>query len=155
MSSYPEGRVRVIGVKFKSDLVLWRGIDAVKSRKDSDAIYTVHEDYHVHVTVEDWLYETGITFKHVVPAGFHTDLASVPRFGRWFVGRVGPHLEASIIHDWLYVAWQIEGIEPTKDMKKYADDVFNIAMAESKVQWLRRQTMYHAVKYGGKRVFFT
>ena len=41
-----------------------------------------------------------------VPRGLITDLTSVPRPLRVFVGRVGPWLEAAIIHDYLYVAWQ-------------------------------------------------
>jgi len=39
-----------------------------------------------------------------VPANhrcFSTDLASVPWFWRWVVGRVGVHLRAAVVHDWL------------------------------------------------------
>jgi len=32
---------------------------------------------------------------------FSTDLASVPWFWRWVVGRVGVHLRAAVVHDWL------------------------------------------------------
>lgn len=32
---------------------------------------------------------------------FATDLASVPWFWRWVVGRVGVHLRAAVVHDWL------------------------------------------------------
>lgn len=39
------------------------------------------------------------------PRGLHTDLASVPKALWWVVGPIGRHLEASIIHDYLYMAW--------------------------------------------------
>ena len=39
--------------------------------------------------------------------------------------RVGPHLEASIVHDWLYVAWQLEeGTEATEEWRLFADESF-------------------------------
>ncbi|MCY4463595.1 MAG: DUF1353 domain-containing protein [Albidovulum sp.] len=66
-----------------------------------------------------------------VKRGFPTDLTSVPRPFRPFVGRVGPHLEASIIHDYLYVAWQIGGLPPTDDMRRFSDEVMLAAMPAS------------------------
>lgn len=39
----------------------------------------------------------------VVPAGFMTDLASVPWFLRWLIRHDHPYLlEASVVHDYLY-----------------------------------------------------
>lgn len=37
----------------------------------------------------------------LVPAGFVTDLASVPRFLTWLVPVAGVHDRAAILHDWL------------------------------------------------------
>ena len=73
----------------------------------------------------------------------------MPRPGRWAVSRVGPHLEASIVHDWLYVAWQFEGREGTARMRRFADDVFLAAMKEAEVGWFQRHLIYGAVRLGG------
>lgn len=43
-----------------------------------------------------------------------TDLSSVPWTGWSLVSRVGPHLEASIVRDWLYIAWQRQRKEPRR-----------------------------------------
>ncbi len=45
----------------------------------------------------------------VVPEGFVTDLASVPRLLRPWVGQIGLHLEAAVVHDYLYVQRWREG----------------------------------------------
>ena len=42
----------------------------------------------------------GLTFR--VPAGTTTDLASIPRAWRWLFDRLGPMLEASVVHDAAY-----------------------------------------------------
>lgn len=45
------------------------------------------------------------TWRITAPRGLYTDLSSIPAFGRWIVSKVGPHLEASIVHDYLYMKW--------------------------------------------------
>ena len=89
----------------------------------------------------------------MVHEGMFTDLSSVPRIARGIVGRVGPHLEASIVHDWLYVAWQVEEIKPTDEMRQFADDVFRAGMQKAKVGALKRWAIYQAVRLGGRGTF--
>lgn len=76
-----------------------------------------------------------------VPAGFVTDLASIPRAFHWLIPVNGKHRAAAIIHDYLYV---------TKDRSRAeADSIFLEAMKSSGVRWSQRQTMYLAVRAGG------
>src|SRR3546814_8946158 len=84
------------------DLLLRRSIEAVKARSGGDADYVVGAAYRVRYT----LFGDTRWREVVVPAGLTTDLASVPRLVHALINRVGPHLEASIVHAWLYVAWQ-------------------------------------------------
>ena len=48
----------------------------------------------------------GIAANMADPAGMLTDLATSRWFTKPVLGRVGPHLEAAIIHDYLSIAWQ-------------------------------------------------
>ena len=80
------------------------------------------------------------TFPIEVPRGLLTDLSLVPWWGRWLMGKVGAHLEASIAHDWLYVAWRDEVTWQGENgsprwMRRFADDVFRAAMKEAGIEW--------------------
>lgn len=78
-----------------------------------------------------------------VPAGFLTDLASIPR-PFWPILPPGDDYgEAAVIHDWLYFAGGLERAE--------ADRIFLEAMIDAGVGWLRRRTIYRMVRlFGGK-----
>ena len=147
--AYPDEPVEIVGFRYESDLHLTRGIEAVQGRRGEDAEYVLAQRYRAWVTVK--AEGTGrVSRRRIsIPAGFLTDLSSVPRPGRWAVSRVGPHLEASIVHDWLYVAWQFEGREGTARMRRFADDVFLAAMKEADVGWFQRHLIYGAVRLGG------
>lgn len=80
-----------------------------------------------------------------VPAGFVTDLASVPRAFWSILPPHGEYAKAAIIHDYLYTI----GLRS----KKYADDVFMEAMTVLGVAWWRRKVMYLAVRLFGKGNF--
>jgi hypothetical protein len=77
----------------------------------------------------------------IVPNGFVTDFASVPRVpvAYWLFG--GTAQAAAVIHDWLYST----GIFP----KDIADSVFYEAMRASGMGFLRARFMYWGVAYGG------
>ena len=81
----------------------------------------------------------------VIPKGYRTDLASVPRIPGiyWRVG--GKAVLPAIVHDWLY-----ECGHPDLT-RKAADDVFLEAMADEADPpwWSTRQIMYRAVRLGG------
>jgi hypothetical protein len=80
----------------------------------------------------------------VVPYGFRTDLASVPRLplAYWLFGSVAD--EAGVIHDYLYTNL-VQGVT-----RKQADDVFAEASAVLKVAAWRRGPMWLGVRlFGG------
>ncbi|MES3022731.1 MAG: DUF1353 domain-containing protein [Pseudomonadota bacterium] len=80
----------------------------------------------------------------VVPAGFHTDLASVPRLplAYWLFGSVAD--EAGVIHDYLYTSF-VKGVT-----RAQADAVFAEASAVLKVAAWRRGPMWLGVRlFGG------
>ncbi|MEO0912849.1 MAG: DUF1353 domain-containing protein [Pseudomonadota bacterium] len=82
----------------------------------------------------------------VVPRGFITDLASVPRFLRPLVGVVGPHLEAAVVHDYLYVQrWR--GGE-TAARRAFADGMMLALMRDAR--FALRWPVYGVVRtFGG------
>lgn len=88
----------------------------------------------------------------VVPAGFETDLASVPHdFLAWFVGG-GRGNAAAVLHDWLYR----QGVKHHQiKTQQEADNTFYDAMLDCKVPAWRAWTMYQGVKYMGKGSFHT
>lgn len=85
-----------------------------------------------------------------VPAGFVTDFASIPRALWTILPPTGQYGKAAVIHDWLYRGGKPEGRPVTK---AYADAVFERAMKELGVPWLRRKLMYTAVKLFGRGIW--
>jgi hypothetical protein len=77
-----------------------------------------------------------------VPAGFVTDLASVPRVLWSILPPHGRYAKAAIVHDYLYV----HAIRN----KAYADKVFLEAMEVLGVPTLKRKAMYLAVRLFGR-----
>lgn len=152
MSAYPEFPAQVVCLAHLNSLHLTRSIAAVRGRNGEDAEYIVGSCYSCVVVLKR---ENGEQCWHciTVPKGFLTDLSSVPWFLRWFAGRVGPHLEASVIHDWLFVAWQHEGLIPNAQMHKFADDVFLAAMKVAKVCRFRRWVLYTVSRVLGRCTF--
>ena len=67
------------------------------------------------------------------PRGLTTDLSSVPRLFWSFVGPIGPHLEISIIHDYLYMAWTDFRADARRDDWDFAHEVFRVGLRVSKV----------------------
>ncbi len=59
-----------------------------------------------------------------------------------------------MVHDWLYVAWQHEGIKPTDEIRLFADDVFLAAMKAAKVKSWRHWLIYRACRCEGERMFY-
>ena len=147
-SPYPDGPWNAItGFRYVSPLHLYRarrGIMFGTVKRGAD--YVIAEPYSVAVGID------GVEKTITVPAGMLTDLASVPKAARSVVGRVGRHLEASLVHDFLYIAWQdLDGVEPTRRNRMFADQVFRAGMraTESRVTGL----VYRAVRLFGGSIF--
>ena len=135
----------ITDVAYLTALELYRDKDALKMRGgQGDADYVVSRPYSIGFKLDGE--ERTIT----VPRGMLTDLASVPSLARSVVGRVGRHLEASIVHDFLYIAWQdLPGGEPRREDRRFADELMLAAMECAKVRGFRRQVIYRAVRAFG------
>lgn len=100
-------------------------------------------DYYYTRGISVWRPNPGQTFKPVsVPDGFVTDLASISQV-LWSFGLrpEGSYAYAAVIHDYLY--WMQDR------SREEADEIFLIAMADSKVKESLRNRLYNAVSLGG------
>ena len=79
----------------------------------------------------------------VVPAGFETDFASVPRFFTRLFPTTGEWSKPAILHDWLYVSAQ--GCS-----RFMADALFREAMIQEGVPFWRAWLMWLAVRTFGR-----
>lgn len=104
---------------------------------------------------DDWITDGVLVYQSdclgydvVIPKGFVTDLASIPRGFRWLITVNGKHRKAAIVHDYLYaLRGVIVGRNPLT--RKECDVVFLEAMEVCDVNWPTRKTMYAAVRAGG------
>jgi hypothetical protein len=80
----------------------------------------------------------------VVPAGFPTDFASVPRLVVWLFPRFGRYTLAAVLHDWLTTEGLRTGVVSSRD----ADGIFRRVMAELQVPPVRRWLMWAGVRWG-------
>ncbi len=86
----------------------------------------------------------GARDRFVVPAGFRTDLATVPRPVLWLVPESGPYTLAAVLHDWLCTV----GIRTGLVTSRQADGVFRRVMREAGVPVLLRWLMWTGVRWG-------
>lgn len=78
----------------------------------------------------------------IVPKGYQTDFASVPKAFWGIFPPFGRYSSASVIHDFLYG----NRLRPRKE----CDKIFLEAMEVMEVNWITRHTMYRAVRiFGG------
>lgn len=109
--------------------------------------------------LKEFTYEIGEEGSGVlveVPAGFVTDLASVPWFIRWLISPGGLHAKASVIHDYLYSKGviQTKGVTQTETPTRLrADQIMKEAMVVLKVPCIRRWMIYKAVRWFAKSAF--
>lgn len=99
-----------------------------------------------------WILDQDLVYKSdfrlapiVVPKGFETDFASVPRLplAFWLTGDTAH--QAAVVHDFLYVKGT--------GTKEEADSIFLEAMKVIGVPLWRRQLMYAAVRLFGRGNF--
>lgn len=80
-----------------------------------------------------------------VPAGFVTDLATIPRIFWTILPPDGKYAKAAIIHDYLY--------DNALRTKKEADLIFLDGMTVLGVPRLKRKVMYWAVRVSGRGMY--
>jgi hypothetical protein len=99
----------------------------------------------------------GTTDEITVPAGFVTDLASIPRWAWTILPPDGPWVKAAVIHDFLY---QTKGTgvwkghpsgdtRPTPYTRAQADGILREAMEDRQVGPVARNIIWAAVRVGG------
>lgn len=90
--------------------------------------------------------------KIVVPKGFVTDFASVPRIFWWIIPPTGtkrnPVGKSAVCHDFCY-----DKTCPYDFTRKEADDIFLEAMTAVKVSRFIRYIFYYSVRWFGKSRF--
>ena len=94
--------------------------------------------------LEEYSYETSKGLI-VVPKGFKTDYASVPKIFRNIINTYGKHGRAAVVHDWLYSSeCEIDITRPE------AAKIFLEIMVEWDVKKYKRLLMYWLVRiFGG------
>lgn len=81
----------------------------------------------------------GATERFVVPKGFRTDFASVPRPVVWLIPRYGAYTKAAILHDYLLSSGAVSVAD--------ADGIFRRTLGELGVSVPRRWMMWAAVRF--------
>jgi len=86
-------------------------------------------------------------YKITAKEGLVTDFASIPRIAWTLVGSpaMGKYTASSVIHDILYATEALP--------RKEADELFLEMLEEDGVGWIKRYTMYWAVRAGGWAVW--
>jgi hypothetical protein len=78
------------------------------------------------------------TRRYIIPTGFKTDFASVPRIFWYLCPPIaGNHAEPSVLHDYLCENY---------DDQPHADKMFLEAMQANDVGWFKRTIMFQAVR---------
>lgn len=90
--------------------------------------------------INDVIIQLG-TVPYLIPAGFVTDGASVPRILWNIIPPFGQYNKAALLHDHLY--------KTQKYPRNVADQLFLDAMAALKVPRMERAAMYSGVRIGG------
>jgi len=110
---------------------------------DDEGLVARRRDDNTWTVVEQLVYR-GRTDVFVVPAGFPTDFATVPRVVVWLVPRFGRYTLPAILHDWLCSEGIRSGVVSPRD----ADGIFRRAMRELGVPVVRRWLMWTGVRWG-------
>jgi len=86
----------------------------------------------------------GATDQYVIPPGFVTDFATVPRIAVWLIPKFGLYTKAAILHDWLITDWLRLGHITSNEV----DGLLRRAMRELGVAPVRRWLMWTGVRWG-------
>lgn len=141
---YHDKRVAIADFNYTNSLVLMRLRDGISPTGRRKCDYIVAEPYTVTYRLR---YESAVR-NLTVPKGMLTDLTSVPRFGRSIVGVVGRHLEAAIVHDFLFIAWtHVKGRGARDDDFRFANDLMSAAMRKARVGDVERAAINGSIRF--------
>ena len=82
----------------------------------------------------------------VIPAGFVSDFATIPQIAQSLISKLGPHIRAAIVHDYLYWSQCCSRHE--------ADAIFSKMMKDLGVPWLTRTALYISVANFGRKAWY-
>lgn len=89
----------------------------------------------------------------IVPQGFRTDFASIPKLIRAFINPVGKIKPAALVHDYLYNLRGVYADPANGNIRKYSrkesDGIFLQIMKAVNMPWLERHSAYRGVRLGG------
>jgi hypothetical protein len=86
----------------------------------------------------------------IVPAGFQTDLASIPRFVQPIIPKEGKYNRAAVVHDWLYTKGRIATPGDGRPVSRgEADGVLLEASRVLHVRETQAIAIYAGVRLGG------
>jgi hypothetical protein len=114
---------------------------------ESDVVVREVDDDYWEL-VESTVYK-GNTDMFLVPAGYQTDFASVPRAFQWLLPKYGRYTKSAILHDFL-----CDASKTGKFDRDDADGIFRRTMRELGVSFLRRWIMWAAVSAATRSVDF-
>ncbi len=123
-------------------LILRREIE----RPAADTTFIIHLPFEFGYSVEG----EPVRREFIVPAGFRTDLSSVPKLARSVVSKVDL-IEASVAHDYLYAGDDGRPVVPRQE----ADAVFLAFAAMAGDPWITRNIAWLAVRLFGGPVYRT
>lgn len=109
--------------------------DAAVATRTSGGRFQLIEDYHVEIAVDGWYCDL------VIPAGFSTDFASVPRPLWVWAAPHGKHSLAALVHDYLYAVRQFT--------RRQSDEIFYRLLREVGVRASKAWAMWAGVRVGG------
>ena len=110
---------------------------------------------------KDWELYTAFSYTRnngdwiTCPCGMRTDLASIgklPAIIKGWLGKIGRHTKAAIIHDGLYrdKAKVYRDGKPIKYDRYQSDETMREAMIDTKEKPLKREAIYWGMRIGGK-----
>ena len=141
---FPQEKIeKITGLSYAGELKFVRHAK-VHLDKPPKSLWQLTGDFGASMTVHP---KNGAPYSLTIsaPRGLYTDLSSVPQ-ALWFVvGPIGEHLEISILHDYLYMAWTDHRETATRQDWRFADKMFLAGLKVSGVGWLKRSLMFVAV----------
>ena len=102
------------------------------------AVSRLHDGSGRFQLLQDLIYHSGSGSRYIVPRGFKTDLASIPKLLWNIYPPHGLYLSASILHDYFCVSDWISRAD--------GDKLFLEAMSHSNVGKIARHIIYYAVR---------
>lgn len=139
---FPAGEIdKITDFEYLDELKFVRHAQ-VHVKKTPQSLWQLSANFRVRMIVHP---KNGNAYSQTIkaPRGLYTDLASVPNALWSIVGPIGTHLEASIVHDYLYMCWtDFRAVALRRDWN-FADTVFLTGMRVSKVQ--KRNLIYTVV----------